>query len=77
MSNNNNIVPGFNDEKDDSLKINLEKVILTSNLTIGFQMPKVDESYDTTLPLYLFVNSYFPTLQFKYSLFKPKVIKAL
>jgi len=28
MSNNsnNNLVPGFNDEKDDSLKINLEKV---------------------------------------------------
>ena len=26
MSNNNDIVPGFNDEKDDSLKINIEKV---------------------------------------------------
>ncbi len=26
MGNNNNLVPGFNDEKDDSLKINLEKV---------------------------------------------------
>ena len=26
MSNNNNLVPGFNDEKDDSLKINLEKL---------------------------------------------------
>lgn len=26
MSNNNNLVPGFNDEKDDSLKITLEKV---------------------------------------------------
>ena len=25
MSNNNNLVPGFNDEKDDSLKISLEK----------------------------------------------------
>lgn len=25
MSNNNNIVPGFDDEKDDSLRINLEK----------------------------------------------------
>ncbi len=26
MGNNNNLVPGFNDEKDDSLKINLEKL---------------------------------------------------
>src|SRR5574344_1032151 len=26
MINNNNLVPGFNDEKDDSLKISLEKV---------------------------------------------------
>ena len=26
MSNNNDLVPGFNDEKDDSLKINLEKI---------------------------------------------------
>ncbi|MBR1721045.1 MAG: anti-sigma factor antagonist [Treponema sp.] len=26
MSNNNELVPGFNDEKDDSLKINLEKI---------------------------------------------------
>jgi len=26
MSNNNNLVPGFNDEKDDSLKITLEKM---------------------------------------------------
>ena len=24
--NNNNLVPGFNDEKDDSLKISLEKI---------------------------------------------------
>lgn len=26
MGNNNNLVPGFNDERDDSLKINLEKL---------------------------------------------------
>ena len=26
MINSNNLVPGFNDEKDDSLKISLEKV---------------------------------------------------
>ena len=32
---NNNIVPGFNDEKDDSLRINLEKVPEVENcLTI-------------------------------------------
>lgn len=43
------------------IEINLEKVILASNLKIGFQMPEVDESYDTTLPLYLFVNSYSST----------------
>lgn len=35
MVNNNNLVPGFNDEKDDSLKITLEKVAEVSNcLTI-------------------------------------------
>jgi len=35
MSNNNNLVPGFNDEKDDSLKINLEKISEVENcLTI-------------------------------------------
>ena len=26
MTNNNNLVPGFNDEKDDSLKITLDKI---------------------------------------------------
>ena len=26
MTNNNNLVPGFNDEKDDSLKISLDKL---------------------------------------------------
>ncbi|MCI1207952.1 MAG: anti-sigma factor antagonist [Treponema sp.] len=26
MANNNNLIPGFNDEKDDSLKISLEKI---------------------------------------------------
>ena len=31
MSNNNDIVPGFNDEKDDSLKINIEKVAEVEN----------------------------------------------
>ena len=31
MSNNNNLVPGFNDEKDDSLKINLEKLAEVDN----------------------------------------------
>ena len=31
MSINNNLIPGFNDEKDDSLKINLEKETLTQN----------------------------------------------
>jgi anti-sigma B factor antagonist len=35
MSNNNNLIPGFNDEKDDSLKISLEKVDPVENgLTI-------------------------------------------
>lgn len=35
MTNNNNLVPGFNDEKDDSLKITLEKVNEVDNcLTI-------------------------------------------
>ena len=31
MSNNNNLVPGLNDEKDDSLKINLEKLAEVDN----------------------------------------------
>ena len=31
MNNNNNLVPGFNDEKDDSLKINLEKLSEVEN----------------------------------------------
>src|SRR5574344_785589 len=31
MVNNNNLVPGFNDEKDDSLKITLEKVAEVPN----------------------------------------------
>ena len=31
MGNNNNLVPGFNDEKDDSLKINLEKLTDVDN----------------------------------------------
>ena len=26
MSNNDNLVPGFNEEKDESLKINLERI---------------------------------------------------
>lgn len=42
MSNNNNLVPGFNDEKDDSLKINLEKVDSLDNALIIYLNGYID-----------------------------------
>ncbi len=40
------------------LEINLEKVILASNLKLGFQMPEYDADTDTSLPVYLRINAY-------------------
>lgn len=41
------------------LNINLEKVTLVSNFKIGIQIPEIDiSSLDTTLPLYIHINSY-------------------
>ena len=44
MSNNsnNNLVPGFNDEKDDSLKINLEKVTGIENSILIYLSGYID-----------------------------------
>jgi anti-sigma B factor antagonist len=44
MSNNsnNNLVPGFNDEKDDSLKINLEKVTGIENSILVYLSGYID-----------------------------------
>ena len=39
---NNNIVPGFNDEKDDSLKINLEKVPEVENCLTIYLLGYID-----------------------------------
>ena len=42
MGNNNNLVPGFNDEKDDSLKINLEKLTDVDNGLIVYLNGYID-----------------------------------
>lgn len=42
MSINNNLIPGFNDEKDDSLKINLEKVDSIENCVILYLNGYID-----------------------------------
>ena len=42
MSINNNLVPGFNDEKDDSLKINLEKIDAVENCAILYLNGYID-----------------------------------
>lgn len=42
MSNNNDLVPGFNDEKDDSLKISLEKISDVDNGLVIFLNGYID-----------------------------------
>ena len=42
MSNNNDLVPGFNDEKDDSLKISLEKINDVDNGLVIFLNGYID-----------------------------------
>ena len=42
MSNSNNLVPGFNDEKDDSLKITLEQVEEVQNCLIVYLNGYID-----------------------------------
>ncbi|MCR5724868.1 MAG: STAS domain-containing protein [Treponema sp.] len=42
MSNSNNLVPGFNDEKDDSLKISLEQVEEVENCLIVYLNGYID-----------------------------------
>ncbi|MCR4940157.1 MAG: STAS domain-containing protein [Treponemataceae bacterium] len=48
MSINNNLIPGFNDEKDDSLKISLEKVETVDNCIILYLNGYVD-TYNSEL----------------------------
>ncbi len=54
------ILRAFQEEsaKGHILEINLEKVILASNLKLGFQMPEYDTDTDTSLPVYLRINAY-------------------
>ena len=47
MSNNNNIIPGFNDEKDDSLKINLNKIDAVENCMCFYLNGYID-TYNST-----------------------------
>lgn len=42
MSSNNNLIPGFNDEKDDSLKILLEKVTAIDNCIVLYLNGYID-----------------------------------
>ena len=42
MSINNNLIPGFNDERDDSLKISLEKVETVDNCIILYLNGYID-----------------------------------
>ena len=42
MSINNNLIPGFNDEKDDSLKIQLEKIDRVDNCLILYLNGYID-----------------------------------
>lgn len=42
MTNNNDLVPGFNDERDDSLKINLERIAEIENCIIVFLNGYID-----------------------------------
>ena len=42
MSINNNLVPGFNDERDDSLKINLEKIDAVENCVVLYLNGYID-----------------------------------
>ena len=42
MSINNNLVPGFNDEQDESLKINLEKIDSVDNCLILYLNGYID-----------------------------------
>ena len=47
MSINNSLIPGFNDEKDESLKINVEKVDAIENCVILYLNGYID-TYNST-----------------------------
>lgn len=47
MSNNNDLVPGFNDERDDSLKINLEQLSDIENCIVVYLNGYID-TYNST-----------------------------
>ncbi len=51
-----------NDISGYMIDINLDKFILSSNLKVGFKMPEYNENIDTSLPLFLHINTYESTI---------------